>query len=121
MIQDVGCKVKHLAVNELLTITYIATIRACARGGGHGLFNPVKAIDARPWDAISLALRAKAPIFVSAQVMSGTAIPTDAKREEDTTPGYLPGVAAGDFMWLVQIALAWAPTVAASSRLPWHW
>jgi bifunctional DNase/RNase len=59
-----------------------------------------KPIDARPSDAIALALRAKAPIFVSAQVVADGTIPADFEKDEEEAEEFkkfIDGLKASDF------------------------
>jgi len=60
-------KVTQVIVNDLRDNTYFATINITSNGYK-------KKIDARPSDAIALALRSKAPIFVEEEVMKKAAI-----------------------------------------------
>ena len=46
------------------------------------------AVDARPSDAIALALRAGSPIFVSEQVMASSSIPIDQNRDEEEAEAF---------------------------------
>lgn len=46
------------------------------------------AVDARPSDAIALALRAQAPVFVSEQVMASSSIPIDQNRDEEEAEAF---------------------------------
>jgi hypothetical protein len=68
-------------INELAANTYFATIILLIDDPEHKL-DTTKSIDARPSDAIALALRAKAPIFVSAQVVADGTIPADFEKDE---------------------------------------
>jgi bifunctional DNase/RNase len=45
-------------------------------------------VDARPSDAIALALRAQAPVFVSEQVMATSSIPIDQNRDEEEAEAF---------------------------------
>jgi len=58
-----GVSVERVEVAEIRDTTYIASV-ALRRGG------ETKTLDARPSDAINIALRAKAPIFVSDSLAS---------------------------------------------------
>src|SRR5207237_8758928 len=72
VITALGYKIERIEINELASSTYFATIRLVL---GDKRIDNLKAIDSRPSDAIALALRAKAPIFVSAQVVADGTIP----------------------------------------------
>lgn len=80
VITSLGFKVDRIEINELSSNTYYATIRLSV---SDSRIDTQKAIDARPSDAIALALRAKAPIFVSAQVVADGTIPADFEKDEE--------------------------------------
>jgi uncharacterized protein len=98
-ITGLGYKVDRIEMNELAANTYFASI----------MVKPVdqskkgesaRAIDARPSDAIALALRAKAPIYVSAQVVADGTIPADFKKDEEEAKEFrhfIDGLKASDF------------------------
>lgn len=92
-IEQTGYKVKHIEINELASSTYFATIV---------LQNGVaeKSIDARPSDAIALALRAKAPIFVAPQVVAEGTISADFEKDEEEAEEFkkfIDNLKASDF------------------------
>jgi bifunctional DNase/RNase len=62
-IRELGVKVSHVLVSELRNDTFFARIVMDVNGNS-------MEIDSRPSDAIALAVRVGAPIFVSEQVMS---------------------------------------------------
>src|ERR1700679_115956 len=66
-INSLGYLAVRIEINELSANTYFATIILKINDPNKKLDTP-KPSDARPSDAIALALRAKAPILVSAQV-----------------------------------------------------
>ena len=70
VIAEMGAKVSHVLVNELRDDTFYA--RLVLDNNGHPL-----EIDSRPSDAIALAVRAKAPIFVAESVIEKAAITPD--------------------------------------------
>ncbi len=79
VIQDLDGLVQKVVVSELKENTFFAVIHLEVRG------EPVL-VDARPSDAIALALRTKAPIFVeedvidNAKTLDGTPERTDGER-----------------------------------------
>lgn len=81
-IQQLGYRVKHIEINELSSNTYFATIVLQINDPTNKI-DTVKPIDARPSDAIALALRAKAPIFVAPQVVLEGTIPADFEKDEE--------------------------------------
>jgi len=58
----VGVEVERVAITELRDETFISTVTLRATGQTHDL-------DARPSDALNLAARQDAPMFVSTEVM----------------------------------------------------
>ncbi len=57
-----GMKITHVVVTDVQNNTYYATIHLSANG-------LERTVDARPSDAIALALRAKCPIYVTHEVL----------------------------------------------------
>ncbi|MBI4534272.1 MAG: bifunctional nuclease family protein [Candidatus Melainabacteria bacterium] len=99
VITQLGYKVKQIEINELSSNTYFATIMLLINDPAHKL-ETIKPIDARPSDAIALALRAKAPIFVSAQVVADGTIPADFEKDEaeaEEFKKFIDGLKASDF------------------------
>jgi len=76
LLQSLGATLQRVTITELRGSTYFATL---------SLFVKEKAvqIDSRPSDAIAIALRMKAPIFVSTQVLAKSK-PLPAARAEAT-------------------------------------
>jgi uncharacterized protein len=79
VIQDLDGVVEKVVVSELKENTFFAVIHLSVRG-------EAVLIDARPSDAIALALRTKAPIYVeedvidNAKALDGTPERTDSER-----------------------------------------
>lgn len=98
-IAALGCKVEKVEINELASNTYFATIILRPTAGAQKP-DETRPIDARPSDAIALALRAKAPIFVSAQVVADGTIPADMEKDEQEAEEFkkfIDGLKASDF------------------------
>ena len=79
MVQSMKAEVKHILVNELKDNTFYATISVDHNG------NTLR-IDSRPSDAIALALRVKAPIFVEEKVIEAAKsieVPESDTKVED--------------------------------------
>lgn len=98
-ITALGYKVDRIEINELSSNTYFATIFLKVNDPSKRL-DIVKPIDARPSDGIALALRAKAPIFVSAQVIADGTIAADHERDEAERKAFrqfIEGIKASDF------------------------
>lgn len=79
VVQALGCTVKQVEINELQEDTFYSTIRL-----ERVVNNQTEeiAIDARPSDAVALALICKVPIFVSPAVVLESSYPVDAERDE---------------------------------------
>jgi bifunctional DNase/RNase len=78
MLDQLGAQVEKIVISDLQESTFFAVIHV--RHGGQSL-----PIDARPSDAIALALRAEAPIFVLRSVLDkaqAAELATDANDEE---------------------------------------
>jgi bifunctional DNase/RNase len=99
VITTLGYKVRQVEINELSSNTYFATIFLEIPAAEPKL-NVLRPIDARPSDAIALALRAKASIFVSAQVVADGTIPADYEKDEaeaEEFKKFIHGLKASDF------------------------
>lgn len=100
VITSLGYVVKQVEINELSRSTYYATIRLSVKDSR---VDTVKDIDARPSDAIALALRSRSPIFVSAQVVAEATIPADLEKDEEEAEAFkqfVDGLKASDFKTL---------------------
>lgn len=75
LLSSLHAKIAKVVVSDLRENTYYATIDLKQNGSEN-------AIDARPSDAIALALRARAPIFVDEAVMSQAAISEEMTQTE---------------------------------------
>ena len=80
----VGAEVKDVIIDELREGTFFAKIRYSVSGKEAQL-------DARPSDAVALAVRVEAPIFVAPDVLDEAGIPTEdtdlASIEEEPSEG----------------------------------
>lgn len=92
VLEAAGATVERVAVNSLREETFYATI-VLATGGG------TKEVDARPSDALNLALRVSAPIYVADDVMANSAFTgdVDAKLKEEEALFGLDPVASGSW------------------------
>ncbi len=94
-IQMLGYTIKQIEINELASNTYFAAIVLNSKDK-----QAAKTLDARPSDAIALALRAKCPIFVSEQVIADGTIPADYEKDEEEAEEFkkfIDGIKASDF------------------------
>jgi uncharacterized protein len=82
MIAELDARVTRIVINDLKDATFFAQIRLLIRrAGGEQLLE----IDARPSDAIALALRTEAPIYVAQSVLDqAQTISPDEDTDEKT-------------------------------------
>lgn len=80
MVEDLGVTINEIVVSELKDNTFYAKIVVEMSGF-------TNEIDARPSDAIAIAVRVKAPIFVSESVLSEAAFQPSEETGEFTGPG----------------------------------
>lgn len=71
----VGAEVTDIVIDELREGTFFAKIRYTIAGASGQL-------DSRPSDAVALAVRVEAPIFVEASVLDEAGIPSDDSADE---------------------------------------
>lgn len=120
-ITELGYCVKHVEINELAANTYFATIMIGHKDAPDQK-EPLRAIDARPSDAIALALRAKAPIFVAPQVVVEGTIPADLEKDEEEAEEFkkfIENLKASDFADSEDIgASADEPSEASKDKKP---
>lgn len=73
IIQAVGFRVTKIRITELVSSTYYSRIHLAASGGGQEVD-----LDARPSDAINLAVRFDAPMYISKRIAeNAAAFPTE--------------------------------------------
>ena len=70
-------KITKIEINDVEKETYFAIIYLTDKE------NKVIEIDARPSDAIAVAIRAEAPIFVTANVLANGAVSCDSAKDEE--------------------------------------
>ena len=71
-----GAEVTDIVIDDLREGTFFAKVRYVAD-------DDEAQLDARPSDAVALAVRTEAPIFVAAAVLDEAGIPTDDDGDED--------------------------------------
>ena len=95
LIEKTGYK---LEINDVEKDTYYATLFISKDG-------ETIEVDARPSDAIALAMRAKAPIFVTANVLMNGSVSTDAAKDEEEAQefkDFIQNIKPSDFEKLMQ-------------------
>jgi len=75
-IEQLGARVSHIVVNDLRSDTFYAVVVLDVNGRG-------LEIDSRPSDAIALAVRVQAPIFIEERVMDLAAITPEHEITEE--------------------------------------
>jgi bifunctional DNase/RNase len=94
LVTELGATVERVEVTDLRENTYFAAIHLRTAGGHH-------VIDARPSDAVALALRAGASIFVEERVIQmstrGGGSPGSSKSDKDKWTEFLESLDPEDF------------------------
>ena len=68
IIESLGAKFERVLIDKLVQNTYFAKIEIKTKAG------EIKVIDARPSDSVAMAVRFKAPIFVTEEVLEKAAM-----------------------------------------------
>jgi bifunctional DNase/RNase len=76
LLENCNVRIDRILINSLQDNTFYAVIVIEQNGF-------VKEIDARPSDAIALAVRSKAPIWVMEEVIASASIPVDRDADEE--------------------------------------
>ncbi len=93
-----GWEIDRVEINDVDEQTYFSSIFLINTQGEE------KEVDARPSDAIAIAIRADAPIYVSAVVMADGAISTDSDRDEEEAAefkNFIKDIKPSDFAKLI--------------------
>lgn len=77
MIEKSGHKLDRVEISDVEKETYYASIVILDKDGKE------IEVDSRPSDAIAVAIRTDAPIFVSAKVLSSGSVSTDSAKDEE--------------------------------------
>ena len=92
-LKTMGAELNQIRINDMKNNTFFAELKLDVEG-------KEVLIDARPSDAIALALRAKAPIFVAEEVMANSSIPINQTKEDaesEEFKKFLENVKPSDF------------------------
>ena len=76
IVKETGYKIDRVEINDVEKETYFAKIYL-VKG------DETLEIDARPSDAIAVAMRAEAPIYVTANVLMNGSVSTDSAKDEE--------------------------------------
>ncbi len=99
IIANFGFAIESVEINEIAAETYLSTITLTPLRAAM-CCEASKRIDARPSDAIALALKSRAPIYVSTQVVAEGTIAADFTQDEAEAAEFkrfLEGLKASDF------------------------
>lgn len=96
--KQTGNEIYKIEINDVDDQTYFSSIYMTDENGKETV------IDARPSDAIAIAIRAEVPIFVSETVMADGAISTDTNKDEEEAQefkNFIKNVEPSDFSKLI--------------------
>ncbi len=99
IIEKTGYELDRIEINDVEKETYYATLFLTNDE------NQEVQIDARPSDAIAVAIRVDAPIFVTANVLSNGSVSTDSAKDEEESQefkSFIQSVKPSDFEKLLK-------------------
>lgn len=98
VIEGLGAKVTNVVIQRVEGTTFFAQVRLVAESGEH------VSLDARPSDAIALAVRAHVPILADERVLETAALPdfgaierVEREREAEAFHDFVEGLSPEDF------------------------
>jgi bifunctional DNase/RNase len=96
LISQLDARVTRIVINDLKDATFFAQIRLLIKNGTGG--DRMLEIDARPSDAIALALRTEAPIYVAQSVLeqAQTITPENAEESEEKSKNWFENLSPED-------------------------
>ena len=100
IIEKVGYKISKVEINDVEKETYFATIFLENEDDGK-----IIEIDSRPSDAIAIAIRIDAPIYVTANVLSNGSVSTDRTKdaqEAEEFKNFVQSLKPSDFAKLMK-------------------
>ena len=98
IIEKTGYHLDKVEINDVEKDTYYATLFLTKDG-------ETLEIDARPSDAIAVAMRAEAPIFVTANVLMNGSVSTDTAKDEEEAQefkDFIQNIKPSDFEKLME-------------------
>lgn len=99
IIEKTGYKVSKVEINDVEKETYFATIFLEDNDGEE------MEIDSRPSDAIAIAIRVDAPIYVTPNVLSNGSVSTDSAKDEEEAEefkNFVQSIKPSDFARLMK-------------------
>lgn len=100
LIEKTGYELDRVEINDVEKETYFATL--FLKGDDDDKFIE---IDSRPSDAIAVAIRVDAPIFVTANVLSSGSVSTDTAKDEEEAQefkNFIQSIKPSDFAKLMK-------------------
>ncbi|HYK01431.1 MAG TPA: bifunctional nuclease family protein [Thermoanaerobaculia bacterium] len=96
LIAQLDARVTRIVINDLKDATFFAQIRLLIKNGTGG--DRMLEIDARPSDAIALALRTEAPIYVAQSVLeqAQTITPENAEESQEKSKDWFENLSTED-------------------------
>jgi bifunctional DNase/RNase len=99
IVEKTGYSVSKVEINDVEKETYYATIYLKDKN------DEILEIDSRPSDAIAIAIRVEAPIYVSAKVLSNGSVSTDSAKdaqEAEEFKDFIQNIKPSDFAKLMK-------------------
>ena len=99
IIKKTGYELDRVEINDVEKETYYATLYLKNNEGKE------VEIDSRPSDAIAVAIRVDAPIFISAKVLSSGSVSTDSAKDEEEAQefkNFVQSIKPSDFARLMK-------------------
>ena len=99
IVDEVGYKITKVEINDVEKETYFATIFIENEKG------EIIEIDSRPSDAIAVAIRVDAPIYVTPNVLSNGSVSTDSSKdaqEAEEFKNFVQSIKPSDFAKLMK-------------------
>lgn len=99
IIEKTGYTLDRIEINDVEKETYYATLFLTNKAG------ETVEIDARPSDAIAVAIRVDTPIFVTANVLATGSVSTDSAKDEEESEefkSFIQSVKPSDFEKLLK-------------------
>ena len=94
IVEKTGYKIDRVEINDVENDTYYSTIFLVNDSGNEIL------IDSRPSDAVAVAIRVDAPIFVSAKVLADGSVSCDSAKDEEESQefkNFIQNIKPSDF------------------------
>lgn len=99
IIEKTGFKIDKIEINDVEKETYYATIFLEGKDG------KTVEIDSRPSDAIAIAIRVDAPIYVTSNVLATGSVSTDSAKDEEEAQefkSFIQSIKPSDFEKLMK-------------------